>query len=347
MKRFPWRALLYLGILLYLLIDLRWWRGPLYHKIQSHRGPTSVESALKKGWVAIVNQEPITRLQLDVALYRHLYQRGKKPEEIPEATLKMMRRAVVQTLINNTLVRHYADGPKFKAPPDEIDQFIESWESQFPSPEDRKERMALQNLSESDLKAELGRIWSRKRWLEMKIEPGVSVTGEEVRAWFDANRKEDSGFTEPEKIHARHIFISTIEADDEARKKIITDAYASLTDPEKPADFAKIAATISEDGRNKLRGGDLNWFSRKRMPKDFCDHVFQLKKGEMSEPFHTKIGWHIVEILDRQEARPVKFEDVEDDIRAHLENQQREATINVLMQKYRKVAKIELFPENI
>ncbi len=262
MKRFPWRALLYAGILLYLLVDLRWWKGPLHQKIASLHTPTRVELAAKNGWVATVNQEPITRLQLDVALYRHLHQRGKDPGEIPEATLKIMRRAIVQTLINDILVRHYSEGEKFKAPQKEIDAFINSWESQFSSTDELEERSELQNLNKEQRDIELAGIWTQKRWLEKRIEPAVAVSDEEVRQWFDANRKKGSGFIEPEKIHARQIFISTIEADDETRKKIITDAYERLTDTKEAADFSKLAAEISEDGRSKLRGGDLNWFSR-------------------------------------------------------------------------------------
>lgn len=347
MKRLPWRSLLYAGILLYLLVDLRWCGGPLYKKIQSRRAATTAESAAKKGWVAVVNQEPITRRHLDVALYRHLYQRGKTPEEIPDATLKMMKHAVVQRLINDTLVRQYADGEKFNAPQKEIDAFIASWESQFASPENLAERSELQNLTEQERNAELARIWSRKRWLEERIEPGVDVTSEEVRQFFDASHEKGIGFTEPEKIHARHIFISTVEADDEAREKIIRNAYAKLKDTENPVDFSDLAKQFSDDARSKLRGGDLNWFSRKRMPKDFCNHVFRLEKGAISEPFRTKTGWHIVEVLDRQEERPVTFEEVADEIRAHLESTRREETIKVLIRKRRKAANIEFFPENI
>ncbi len=83
------------------------------------------------------------------------------------------------------------------------------------------------------------------------------------------------------------------------------------------------------------------------MPEDFCDKVFSLKKGEISKPFHTTIGWHIVEVLDRQASRSVQFEDVADEIRAHLRSEAREETIQVLMKKLRKAANIELFPENI
>jgi parvulin-like peptidyl-prolyl isomerase len=72
-----------------------------------------------------------------------------------------------------------------------------------------------------------------------------------------------------------------------------------------------------------------------------------MKPGDLSDPFRTGIGWHIVEVLDRQEERPVTFEEVEFEIRHHLENQRTAEVVEILMKKLRTVANIRLFPEHI
>lgn len=344
MKKFPWRSILYAVILLYLLIDLQWCRGPIKRSIDKRRTGL-VSEAVEKKWVAIINREPIPSAQLDLAVIRHLYQRGKTPEEVPEKNLKMIRRAVLQTLINDTLVRQYADGEKFTAPQDEIDAFIEKWESQFGSEEELAERSELQGLSKEQRDKQLARIWSRKRWLERRIDPGVAVTSEEARSWYDFHKEKGEGFREPEKIRARHVFISTVEVDDETREKLITDAYEQISSGEKS--FEEVASEISDDPRSKNRGGDLNWFSRDRVSEEFSEIVFGLEDGVISKPFRTEIGWHIAEVTDRQPARDVTFEEMADEISALLRNDRREDTIKLLMKKLRTVAKIQLFPENI
>ncbi len=344
MKKFPWRSLLYAAVLGYLLLDLKVFNGPLKRSF-TRQQDEAVQAAKENRWVAIVNREPITGDQLDLAVFRHLYQRGKSGEEIPAANLLMIRRAVLQSLIDDTLVRHYADGEKFNAPQDEIDAFIESWESQFISSEDLEERSDLQGLSPEDRRAELARIWSRKRWLQQRIEPGVDVTDQEVREWFDANRESGEGFVEPEKLRARQIFISIVEEDDEAHEQLVRDIHTQLIDGEKA--FAELAKEFSEDPRTAKRGGDLNWFARDRVPEKFANAVFDLKKGEISEPFKTDIGWHIVEVTDHQPERAVKFEEVADEIRFHLETERSADTIKQLMKKLRTVAHIRLFPEHI
>ena len=187
MKKFPWRAILYGSMLLYLLVDLKVCRGPLRQAMTSRRD-ASVEAAARNHWVAIINLEPVTREQLELAVTRHLHQRGKSPEGIPAKNLNMIKRAVLQTVIDDTLVRQYADGEKFSAPAAEIAAFVESWQSQFASPAERTARADEQGLSEEALVTELGRIWSRKRWLEKRIAPAVTVTEAEAKAWFEANR---------------------------------------------------------------------------------------------------------------------------------------------------------------
>lgn len=344
MKRFPWRFLVYAVVLLYLVLDLKTCQGPLHRALLNRRDVT-LEEAQKNRWVAIVNREPITSEQLDLAVYRHLYQRGKAPEEIPDKNYLMIRRATLQSLIDDTLVRQYSEGDQYRAPQEEIDQFIESWESQFSGEEEIEERSEYQDISAEERREELARIWSQKKWIEMRIEPGVDVTDEEVRAWFDANKEEGEGFVEPEKIHARHIFLSTVEIDDETREQLINEIHAKLTSGE--AKFEELAKQYSEDERSKKWGGDLNWFARDRLAEDFTEKVFSMKSGEVSDPFRTTIGWHIVEVLDRQPERPVKFDEVKAEIRAHLENTRSQETIKVLLNKLRKVANIRLFPENI
>ncbi len=348
MQKFPWRAVLYTVFLLYLAVDLKFCGGPLKRAIET-RQTTLAEEAAENRWVAIVNQEPITGEQLNIAVYRHLYQRGMTESNIPEANLAMIRRAVLQSLIDDTMIRQYADGDDFAVPQEDIDRYIESWEAQFASDEELAERSDLQDLSPDERRAELARIWTRKRWLENRVEPGVDVTDEEVREWFAANRVDGEGaprdgFYDPEKIRARHIFLSTVEIDDETREEMIREYHRQIVEGEET--FENIAKAFSEDERTKKHGGDLNWFTRTRVPDDFAEVVFRLKPGELSEPFRTHIGWHIVEVIDHQPQRPVELAEVEAEIRDHLENQRTVDTVKVLLEKLRKVANVRLFPEH-
>jgi parvulin-like peptidyl-prolyl isomerase len=344
MKRFPWRIVLYTVFLLYLFLDLRVCQGPLKQSF-TQRQDLLLKAAEENQWVAIVNQEPISQEQLDLAVYRHLYQRGKEHEVIPEQNQRMIRRAVLQSLIDDLLVRQFADGDGFTASEEKIDEFIETWEAQFETSEELIERSSLQELSEEERREELAGIFSRKKWLEQRIAPGIDVTEEEVQAWFDANRETGEGFTEPEKIRARQIFLSTVINDDETRESLIRDIYRQIGEGE--GSFEELAAEYSEDLRTKKRGGDLNWFARDRVPEDFGEVVFSQEVGSLGEPFRTSIGWHIVKVEAHQDERPATYDEVKTEIRHHLETERTVDTIKRLMKKLRTVSNIRLFPENL
>ncbi len=97
-------------------------------------------------------------------------------------------------------------------------------------------------------------------------------------------------------VHAAHIlklFPNRGNATDEQKaacKQQIDSVYALLL---AGADFEELAKKESQDGSAK-RGGDLGWFGRGRMVKPFEDVAFGLKDGEISEPFASQFGYHIV-----------------------------------------------------
>ena len=97
-----------------------------------------------------------------------------------------------------------------------------------------------------------------------------------------------------EDVHAAHILkLFPKNATDEQKaqcKAQIDSVYALLM---AGADFAELAKVESQDGSAR-RGGDLGWFGRGRMVKPFEDVAFGLQDGEISEPFASQFGYHIV-----------------------------------------------------
>lgn len=68
-------------------------------------------------------------------------------------------------------------------------------------------------------------------------------------------------------------------------------------------DFAALAAEFSEDPGSAVNGGDLGWFPKGMMVPEFEDVAFSLPVGEVSEPIKTQFGYHLIQVVERDENR--------------------------------------------
>jgi hypothetical protein len=69
-------------------------------------------------------------------------------------------------------------------------------------------------------------------------------------------------------------------------------------------DFAALAQAYSDDTGSAVNGGDLGWFGKGRMVAPFEEAAFSLPVGEVSEPVKTDFGYHLIEVLEKDSARP-------------------------------------------
>ena len=102
-----------------------------------------------------------------------------------------------------------------------------------------------------------------------------------------------------EQVHARHILLRPNELHDDAtvRQRLMEIRERIL----KGEDFAGLAATMSEDPGSAADGGDLGWANPGTFTPEFEEVLQQLEVNEISEPFRTEFGWHIVQLLGRRQ----------------------------------------------
>jgi len=100
------------------------------------------------------------------------------------------------------------------------------------------------------------------------------------------------------QTHARHILIRTTElvSEDDAKTRL-GQLKIRL---EGGDDFAELARANSDDRGSALKGGDLGWTSPGELVPEFEQSMNKLKPGEVSAPFKTQYGWHIVQVLERR-----------------------------------------------
>ncbi len=109
-------------------------------------------------------------------------------------------------------------------------------------------------------------------------------------------------------VSAAHILMLTpqkaTEEQQREAKRRIDSVYTAL---QAGADFEELAQKVSQDPGSAKRGGMLGWFSRHQMVKEFEDAAFALQPGEMSKPFLSPFGWHIILMKERKQLEPFDF----------------------------------------
>lgn len=142
------------------------------------------------------------------------------------------------------------------------------------------------------------------------------------------------------QVKARHILLktSTILTDAKAEQKLASIREDIIGDK---ADFELMAKEYSEDIGSKLSGGDLGWTEPGAFVPNFRDKLKQLPIGQLSEPFKSQFGWHIVEVIDRRN-EDMTTEAIRLKARELLTSRRMEDETQVWLQELRDDAFIEI-----
>lgn len=127
----------------------------------------------------------------------------------------------------------------------------------------------------------------------------------------DGSRIEDQN-------HARHILMKPNELQDDATvRQKLAGVRQKILDGE---DFAAFASSMSEDSGSAVNGGDLGWNGPGTFVPEFESTLAGLQINEISDPFRTQFGWHIIQLLGRRQ-----FDTTEEALRQRAFQQLRES----------------------
>ena len=137
-------------------------------------------------------------------------------------------------------------------------------------------------------------------------------------------------------VRPSHILLmlkqNATQAEQDAAKLRADSIYTALV---KGANFADLARRLSDDKGSASRGGDISWVQKGQTVKEFEDVVFSMKKGELSKPFLSPFGYHIVKLMDKQNFFP--YDTLRADIRRFID--QRGLRDHIVSQKLDSLAK--------
>lgn len=153
---------------------------------------------------------------------------------------------------------------------------------------------------------------------EVKVGERIQIPEAQLRAAYQQRQEQ---YRTPERVHVRHILLKTAEKPKEEIPKIRARAEELLKQLRAGTDFAELAKKNSEDPGSAEKGGDLGWIVRGQTVKAFEDTAFSLKPKELSGVISTEYGFHILQVLAREEARLRPFEEVREELARELKRQ--------------------------
>ena len=164
----------------------------------------------------------------------------------------------------------------------------------------------------------------------------VTASDEDAKKFYDEHPDQ---FTQPERVHVRHILISDDVTSADAIAKVQADLRAG-------ASFDEVAKSRSLCP-SAAQGGDLGEVSKGQMVPEFEAAAFALKNpGDLSEPVKTRFGWHIIRLEGRTPSSLEPFDNVKPQLLQYLTNEKKNEAFKNAVEGLKKTYKVEiLVPE--
>jgi parvulin-like peptidyl-prolyl isomerase len=210
--------------------------------------------------------------------------------------------------------------------PSAVDREVALLEAQFGNDKIFRKALLVDGLSISVLREKVANQLRGLAWLGKRVGPSMTVTDQESRAFYEANR---GLFAQPVRFRTSHFFLAahaeTPPEVIEEKERVIATFATRLS---KGETLSALAKETTEDEASKPRGGDLGYFSETRMPPEFIAEIKKLRIGETSKPFRSHLGFHIAQLTETRDTHLLTFEEARPEIFLALGNERRASRVD-------------------
>jgi peptidyl-prolyl cis-trans isomerase C len=276
---------------------------------------------------ATVNGEPIKMREVAGVIGRL---------QVPAGNEKEAYEGAVDLLVNTHLLTQFLKTTGITVTPAQVDQELAVQERQLKANKsDLATALAESGTTLDELRDRIARNLQWKNYV-IKL-----ATDAELKKYVQKNRDVFDNV----QVRASHILLK-VEPDASASDK--EKARQRLAEIKKEIEsgkisFADAANKYSQDDGNVTTpsGGDLGYFPRRGVYiEPFAAAAFALEKGKISDPIETEYGWHLIQVTDRREGKPIDFQQNRDAIL----NEFAADTQSTIVAEQRKTAKIDVKP---
>ena len=220
----------------------------------------------------------------------------------------------------------------------EVDQEFAKLKSSFDSELAFTFKIEEGGFTEETFRENIRQQMSVQNMIANDITEGVTVDDAAVETFYNENLDQ---MAIPERVHARHILVKFESGNDESRAAAEQKLAELAAQVEAGESFALLAIEHSE-GPSGQKGGDLGYFERGQMVKEFDEVAFGAEPGAVVGPVETQFGLHLIKVEEHTAPGTVPLVEVEPKIREYLVQQTLYSTVEQLVEDLRANGDVEI-----
>ena len=314
--------------------------------VLSHR----TEAAVVEQLIAVVNGEPYTLSNLSA------YAKRKLGRDFPTGDLNQINagdRDVLEQFVTDKLLEAEVREAGIVITDDDVTRYIEQVkQNNSLSDADLKVALGREGMTPAAYRASVKSEMEKSEIIDRQVRRKVNITDEDVERYYKLNAK---NYRANERARIRHILLALAEnAPPERVQSAMATAKGVYQRIAAGEDFAALAREYSE-GAGRAEGGEIGWVNRGTLISGIEEVAFEkLSVGQVSEPFRTSMGVHIVKLEGREAGGALPLSSVaprikEELLKKTLEERFAKWLKSDLRRKYRvdiKVANVVFKPED-
>lgn len=291
---------------------------------------------------AVVNDQVIALSEVERRAAPELARIGQIPDpnKRGEARRELIRQAL-DGLIGEKLMEAEMKELGIEVSEQEAKAGVEEMRTQNQlTPEQWAEALRREGYTLKQYEALIRDALGKRKLINLKVRPKVKIADADLQSAYKQHVKLESADVE---VSARHILVQLppgAPAEQVAAAK--EKAQALAAEARQPGvDFAELARAKSE-GPSASSGGDLGTFGRGMMLPEFERVAFNLPEGGVSEPVRTQHGFHVIKVEARKAVAPPAFEEVKNQLREKMTQEQLEKYTQQYVDELRQKATVEV-----
>ncbi len=276
--------------------------------------------------VAVVNGTAITAAELKeeldnllISSSTHAKMDSKKKDDLKKIAL--------EELIVRELAYQKAMAMGLKVDKQEFVASVKKIKNRYKTKKNFQEALKVEEITLQEFEQRIEKDLLLRKIRQIEIEDKAKISDDEAKRYYEQNK---ASFLLPESIRLKHLVVKAEPGKEDEAKKRIDDIAEKLRIG---ADFYEMAYKFSEDDYRVL-GGDYGSVHRGQIIPELEAMAFEAKPNEITGPFRTSYGWHIIKVESKQAEQQLGFEEVKEKIKDRFyqkrRNERRQQFINDL-----------------